>query len=137
MKKVATLFGIIAMILAMASCSSNTPAGVAEKSVKCIQEKDYKGYVDLVYFNEKDSTSKEDKEKIKEMLVSLMEEKADSEYKKTGGIKSFETVSEEISEDEKTAKVVMKLTYGNGTSKEENIKLRKDADGNWRIDIGK
>lgn len=136
MKKIATLFGIIALVLMMTSCG-NTPTSVAEKSVKCLQNKDYKGYVDLIYYSEEDEKSPEELEKGKETLVALMEDKAGNEMKKNGGIKSYEAVSEEISEDGKTATVTMKLTYGDGTSKEEAFKLRKNSDDKWRIDVGK
>lgn len=136
MKKIATLFGIIALVLMMTSCG-NTPTSVAEKSVKCLQNKDYKGYVDLIYYSEEDEKSPEELEKGKETLVALMEDKAGNEMKKNGGIKSYETVSEEISENGKTATVTMKLTYGDGTSKEEAFKLRKNSDDKWRIDVGK
>ena len=71
------------------------------------------------------------------MLAAMLKEKASKEFEKKDGLKSYETLSEEISEDGNTAKVKMKFIYGNGTEDTDNIKLRKDDDGNWKIDMSK
>lgn len=31
----------------------------------------------------------------------------------------------------------MKIMYGDGSDKEDDIKLKKDEQGNWKIDMGK
>lgn len=33
--------------------------------------------------------------------------------------------------------VKMKIMYGDGSDKEDDIKLKKDEQGNWKIDMGK
>ena len=132
------LFGVIALFIAvftMCGCSDNSPKGVAEKAMSCIQAKDWEGYVDLMCFEEKEG---QDIAKDKEQLAALLKAKGEKELDKKEGIKSFEIVSEEISEDGNTAKVKADIVYGNGDEKKDNtIKLKKDAKRNWKLDGGK
>ncbi len=137
MKRLSFILGLMAIVFIMASCSSNTPKGVAEKSMKCLIDKDYKGYVDLVYTKDDPKESPDEIKQQKEMLASLLKDKAEKEYKKNKGIASYEIVNEETSENGEKAKVKMKVTYGNGEVKDEEIELRKDKDGNWKLDMGK
>lgn len=137
MKRLSFILGILAIAFFMTSCSSNTPKGVAEKSMKCLVDKDYKGYVDLIYTKDNPKESPEEIKQQKEMLASLLKDKAEKEYKKNKGISSYEIVNEETSENGEKAKVKMKVTYGNGEVKDEEIELCKDKDGNWKIDMGK
>ena len=48
MKKILVAFVIGCMAMVMTSCSDNSPKGVAIQAVKCMQQKDFKGYVDLL-----------------------------------------------------------------------------------------
>ena len=137
MKRLNFILGVMALVFIMTSCSSNTPKGVAEKSMKCLIEKDYNGYVDLIYTKDDPKESPDEIKQQKETLASLLKDKAEKEYKKNKGITSFEIVNEETSEDGEKAKVKMKVTYGNGDVKDEEIELRKDKDGNWKLDMGK
>lgn len=137
MKRLSFILGVMALVFIMTSCSSNTPKGVAEKSMKCLIEKDYNGYVDLIYTKDDPKESPDEIKQQKETLASLLKDKAEKEYKKNKGITSFEIVNEETSEDGEKAKVKMKVTYGNGDVKDEEIELRKDKDGNWKLDMGK
>lgn len=137
MKRLSFILGVMTLVFIMTSCSSNTPKGVAEKSMKCLIEKDYNGYVDLIYTKDDPKESPDEIKQQKETLASLLKDKAEKEYKKNKGITSFEIVNEETSEDGEKAKVKMKVTYGNGDVKDEEIELRKDKDGNWKLDMGK
>lgn len=132
------LLGIIALFIAvftMSSCSDNSPKGVAKKAISCMQAKDWNGYVDLLYFDKEEG---KDIDKEKEQLAALFKEKGEEELNKQGGIKSYEIVSEEISEDGNTATVTVKIVYGDGTEKDnEKIKMKKDANGDWKISLGK
>lgn len=136
MKKLSLIFGVMLMTILLVACTGNTPTKVAEQSIKCLTDKDYEGYVELMYFNEKETSDKNFKDE-KQQLAALLKDKAEEEYGKKKGIKSFETIKEEISDDKKTANVKMKITYGNGTNEDTDIKLRKDTDGNWKLDWGK
>lgn len=136
MKKLSLIFGVMLMTILLVACTGNTPTKVAEQSVKCLIDKDYEGYVDLMYFNEKETSDKNFKDG-KQQLAALLKDKVEEEYSKKKGIKSFETIKEEISDDKKTANVKIRITYGNGTNEDTDIKLRKDTDGNWKLDWGK
>ncbi len=122
-------------VFTMSSCSDNSPKGVAKKAISCMQAKDWNGYVDLLYFDKEEG---KDIDKEKEQLAALFKEKGEKELNKQGGIKSYEIVSEEISEDGNTATVTVKIVYGDGTEKDnEKIKMKKDANGDWKISLGK
>ena len=137
MKKLSIVFSIVVLMFVMTACSSNSPKKVAEKSVQCLVDKDYEGYVDLIYFKESETKSAEDLEKGKQQLAAILKDKVEKEYAKKGGIKSYEAQSEKIAEDGKTANVNMKITYGNGKEEETDIKLCKDDKGEWKLDLAK
>lgn len=132
-----TILGVLILTLVMTSCNSNTPTKVAENSIACIQKGDYEGYVDLIYQKKEEGKDKKEIEDEKQMLVAMMKDKATKKFEKQDGIKSYEALSEEISEDGKTAIVKMKIVMGDGSETTDDIKLRKDEDGNWKLDIGK
>ena len=130
MKKVLSLAAVYLFVLALCSCgSSNTPEAVATKAIKCVMEKDYDGYVDLMHF--KKEKSSEDMKQI----VALVKDKMDKEMDQKKGIKDYEVGTPTI-EDNK-AVVPYTLIYGNGDTKEDNMKLVKTEDGKWMIDSGK
>ncbi len=136
MKKLIGIMALMAALFIMTSCGGggNTPKAVAEKAVKCLQDKDYDKFADLVYMKVKEG---EDPEAGKKMLSGMMQGKADKMYEKKGGIKSYEALSEQIDESGESAVVKMKIMHGDGSDKEDDIKLKKDEQGNWKIDMGK
>ena len=109
----------------LSACNSNTPGGVAEQAVECIQKKDYAGYIDLMYYDDDKVPSAEEKKQFEDMLKS----KAEATYEKKEGIKSYEVVTEEISEDGKEALVRMKLVFNNGEQDVDSINPKKDKEG--------
>lgn len=126
---------MMAAVFLMFGCSGgDSPKAVAEKGVRCIQNSDYEGYVDLMYISPKEG---EDIDAQKKAAVSMLESKAGSALGKKDGVKSYEVVSETIAEDGNTAKVDMKIVYGNGDEDNETVKLRKDDKGDWKLDAGK
>ena len=117
-------------MLALCSCgSSNTPEEVTTKAIKCLIDKDYDGYVDMMYF--KKEKSNEDMKQI----VALVKDKMDKELEQKQGIKEYKVGTPTIEDDK--AVVPYTLTYGNGETKEDNMKLVKTNDGKWMIDSGK
>lgn len=46
------LFSVVGLlVLVLSACSSdNTPEGVTTKAIQCIIDKDYQGYIDLMFF---------------------------------------------------------------------------------------
>ena len=130
MKKVLTLATVCLFVLALCSCgSSNTPEEVTTKAIKCLIDKDYDGYVDMMYF--KKEKSNEDMKQI----VALVKDKMDKELEQKQGIKEYKVGTPTI--EDKKAVVPYTLTYGNGDTKEDNMKLVKTNDGKWMIDSGK
>ncbi len=131
------LFGFVVAVvamLAMASCGGgNSPKSVAEQFIKAVQKQDGKKMAELVYFKE-DKAPKTDAEK--DQLVAMMQSKASTAYANNGELKSYEILSEEISEDGTEAVVEAKMEFEKKTS-DDKIKLKKDADGNWKIDMSK
>lgn len=119
--------------LLLTACGSNTPAGVAEKAVEHLKKNDYKGYVELVYIDENEK--KEDREKLKQEYVMLLESKMKGELEKKGGIKEYKTLSETVQDS--VAEVKMNIVYGNQSTEEETMNFKKDKSGEWKIDSGK
>lgn len=121
------------MMLMLTGCKSEQRE-VAEQAMECLKKKDFKGYVDLMYFNENDSADPEQLAKKKESMVQMLEGKiAMSEGQKGGwkGVKSYSFVSEQT--DSTTS--VVKMAYVNNEDKPDtmDIKLQRDAQGQWRI----
>jgi hypothetical protein len=130
MKKLLSLAAVCLFVVALCACgSANTPEGVTEKALKCMISKDYQGYVDLMHFQKEKSS--EDMQQI----VALVKDKMDKEIDKKEGIKDYKIGTPEITDDK--AVVPYTLTYGNGETKEDKMKLVKTEDGKWMIDSGK
>jgi hypothetical protein len=130
MKKVLIYAAVCLFVLALCSCgSSNTPEAVATKAIQCIIDKNYEGYVDLMYF--KKEKSSDDMKQI----VALVKDKMDKELDQKQGIKDFDVEPASIDGDKAT--VSYKMTYGNGETKEDTMKLIKTEKGEWMIDSGK
>ena len=136
MKKLLSISVFRFMAFFMFSCGGgSTPKAVAEQAVKCIQSQDYKGYIDLTNLNDNENMTSEEKEKSKEQLALLLEDKGKKEYDRKQGIKDYEINDETIDGDKATVKV--KIIYGNGEEKEETMSLVKNKDGKWRIPLNK
>jgi hypothetical protein len=130
MKKLLSFAAVCLFVAVMCSCGgSKTPEDVAKKAIECIIDKDYEGYVDMMYFKEE----KTDEEKAQ--LTALIVDKMNKEMEKKEGIKDFQVGTAEI--EENSAIVPYTINYGNGDKKEDAMKLIKDEDGDWKIDSGK
>ena len=132
MKK-ALLFGVaMVCMLVMTSCgSSNTPKNVAEKSIQCLIDKDFKGYVDLIYFSDKDMAEQNFEEK-KTAMTELMQNKYNQSILEKGSIVSYDYVSEEVKDS--TAVVKMALKYSTDKTDTTQVKLKMDSKGDWKLD---
>lgn len=136
MKKILFVAVMCLFAVMFSGCGgAKTPKDVAEKSIKCLKNKDYKGYVELVSLKDEAKMSSEEVKKSREQMAVLLESKISSEVDKKGGIDSYVIGEETIDEDE--AKVKAKIKYGDGSEKESTIKLKKNEDGDWKIDAGK
>ena len=136
MKKILFVAVMCLFAVMFSGCGgAKTPKDVAEKSIKCLKNKEYKGYVELVSLKDEAKMSSEELKKSREQMAVLLESKISSEVDKKGGIDSYEIGEETIDEDE--AKVKATIKYGDGSEKESTIKLKKNEDGDWKIDAGK
>ena len=134
MKKLFISMFVAVVALTLWSCGpANTPSAVAEEACKCMQNEDYEGYADLMDLKKSD----DGKGVEKEQLAALLREKGTKTMEKKQGIKSYEVLSEEISEDGKSANVKMKIVYGNGDEDTQKMKLVKNDDGDWKLTMGK
>ncbi len=134
-KLLISAFAIVAACI-MAGCGGsvdgNSPRGVAEKSVECLKNKDFKGYVDLMYFPT-DGKKAEEVEQTKTMYVSMLQNKYQEATKAQGNIKTYEVVSEEVKDTMATVKMAIAYENKNDTT---DIKL-KNKEGKWYLDAGK
>lgn len=124
---------VVACGMMLTGCKSEQRE-VAEKAMECLKNKDFKGYVDLMYFSEKDAADPEKLAQKKESTVQMLEGKvAMSEGRKNGwkGVKSYSFVSEQT---DSTSSVV-KMAYVNNEDKPDtmDIRLQLDEKGQWRI----
>ncbi len=131
MKTIKWMFALVCAFV-LAACSSNTPTDVAKKAMQCVADGKYEQYVDLVYM--KPELSSDEVKQQKQGLLGLLQTFGAQNGDK---MKSMEVVSEEISEDGETAIVKMNVVYESGKEKTETTHLRKDADGDWKIDMRK
>ncbi|WP_071145809.1 DUF4878 domain-containing protein [Bacteroides ihuae] len=123
--------GLFAMTMFLATaCSSDSPGAAAKKYAGYIQSGEYDKFANAIVLDEK--AKPEDVKKSKEMIVALLKEKGSKSIEEKGGIKTIEILSETISSDKKSAQVVLKQTYGNGDTEDNNFDLVKQ-DGTWKI----
>lgn len=118
---------LVAMVLCFASCGKpETPATIAEECIENIKNGDFDAFVETIDADEE----------TKSQFKQLFEAKGKEMIEKSGGIASYKIVSEEISEDGKTAKVKAEIEYGNGKKKDEKFNF-VNVDGKWKQVIKK
>ena len=93
-----------------------------EKALKQLKDKDYKGVIQYM------PNAKEASEEEIAQMAALIE----MVYEANGGLKDYEILGEEISEDGQSAKVTVKYIFGNGEEKEDSDKLILSESG-WVI----
>ncbi len=135
MKKMLMAAIVVAMGWMMTSCGSNsTPESVVEKAMSCMQDNDYAGYLDLVYFQDKDGSTAEE---IRAEALPMLEEKGKESMEKLGGIKSWEILETTLSDDGKSGGVKVKIIYGDGSDNTSTMKVVQTEDGKWMLDSKK
>ena len=134
MKKLFTLFAVaVAMFMVSCAGAPATPSDAAVEYYQYVANGDYEAFANAVHF---DTTDPEEIAEGKAMITSLYKEKAAPQIEKKGGVKSIEAVGETISEDGNTANVQLKVVYGDGSEKNEDIKLVKIED-KWMLAFDK
>ena len=132
MKKYFNLLSL-ATIMLFASCGGggNTPASIEKSMYQQFQKGNYKKGIDILMEN-LDATA----EQKAQFSAFFNDEKIKKEAENSGGIKSFEIVKEEISEDGLSAVVETKIVYTDDTEKTQSTNYVK-KDGKWYLSMGK
>lgn len=135
MKKVFYFSFMMVAMFALAACSStDTPSGAMTKYATYLIQGNYEKFVEGFAFDQ--DLTPEKKNEQKEFMVSMLKEKASKTLEESGGLKKFEILSEEISEDGLTATLKTKQTFGNGEEKEGVQKMIKKGN-DWLMDLDK
>ena len=132
MKKVLLFAMSLALLVVMNSCGSEksaTPADAAKECVELMKNGDFETLVNNLYFG--DEVSAEKVEQTKNMIVAMGNEKVTKKIEKKEGITSYEVVEETIAEDGQTAKVKIKINYGNGSDEIDKYDLQL-VNGEWK-----
>ena len=134
MKKLFTLFAVaVAMFMASCAGAPATPSDAAVEYYQYVANGDYEAFADAIHF---DTTDPEEIAEGKAMVVSLYKEKAAPQMEAKSGVKSVEATGETISEDGNTANVQLKVIYGDGSEKTEDVTLVK-VDNKWLLAFDK
>lgn len=135
MKKLLSIFAVVAALFTL-SCGGGaaTPSETVIDFYKLVADGKYEAAVEHIYF---DSADAEQVNQAKAMFVSLLNEKVGPMLTEKGGLKSIEALSETIAEDGKSAKVDVKIVYGNGTEDTEAGDLVLTEAGDWKLKISK
>lgn len=134
MKKLLFFCSALCLML-FAACSSNTPSAVAEKAFGYMVDQDAESFVDLIYTDE--DASAEEVKMGKDILVATFKAAFAKQKEELDEVKSYKAVKEEINEDGKRASVTLEVETKDGSKEEEHFDLRKNKDGDWKIDFTK
>ena len=74
--------------------------------------------------------------KEQEEAMAAMLQKVGQQTDEKGGVESYEIVDQEIDEEKGTATVNVKVTYGNGDTEDNKMKMLK-KDGDWVLSADK
>lgn len=135
MKKLVYSVLLVLGMFMVAACSSgsSSPSDAAKKYADYLLSGDFDKIVDVCEMG-KDVTPQE-KEEGKALLTGLMKMAKETVDNQNGGYKAIEVVSEKISEDGQSADVVIKYTFGDGSTKDETLGLVMQ-DGVWKLKMG-
>lgn len=134
MKKILYLSLMAIVSLLIASCSNNSPGSALKHYMDAMNDKNFEEVADGIAF--KEGLTPEQQQQMREGWITLLQDKAEKSAEQQGAIKSFEIISEEISEDGTTAEVKYKQVFEDGTEKEGTQAMVK-RDGKWLMDVGK
>lgn len=111
-----------AALLAAASCKPavSGPEKAAKEAIAAIQKGDYDAYAATFDMSESDQ----------KILAGMIEEKAQSQIDKKGGIKDYKILESSIDDDKATVSV--QLNYKDGSEDTQTLNFVKKEDGSWK-----
>lgn len=120
----------ISCALFLVACGGgDTPEGVAQDFVTAMTKGDTDKVLTLMDISSEDAAQLEQIRPKLDMAFQQMKKEVDAK----GGLKSLEVVKTDISADGNTAKVTLKMTWGNGNSEEMPPMPLKKVDGKWKV----
>ena len=108
-----------------------SPSNTVKKAYSCLKVYDLDGYLNYVYFGK--SISQKELEGKKALVLAFGREKMEEELEKKGGLKDFEIISEKIDGDNAIVEIYTYL--GNGDKNKATMKLKKNIEGKWLLDM--
>ena len=123
---ICTVILCLTSLVSCAGSATNTASGKALEMTGFIQDEDYKSYAADVYSKNKITDDEIDQ------LALMLKMVGAGALEKRQGIKSYELISEEISDDGNSAIVMVKIEYGNGSVEEDKMRMIKDDSGAWK-----
>jgi hypothetical protein len=128
--KVLFSFLMLGAVMFLFSCggagSSGSPSSTIKEFIHKVEKSDFEGALGCIALEGK-TLDKDSKGKLM-LLISM----AKGELDKKKGMKSMDVITETIAPDGNNATVKMKLTYGDGSTNEEDYKLVKE-EGKWKL----
>ena len=135
MKRLIALFaGIVAMLAVSCSLIKATPSDVAVDIYELIGEGKYDVVVEKFHIDETDPAKAE---KLRSYIISILSEKIAPQIAEKGGLAKVEAINEVLSEDGKSAKVDVKLTYNDGSEDTNNVDMVYTESGEWKASVNK
>ncbi len=134
MKKLLFFCSTLCLML-FAACSGNTPSDVAEKAFGYMVDQDAESFVDLMYVDE--DASDEEVKMGKDILVATFKAAFARQKEELDEVKSYKAVEEKIDSNGKNATVTIEVEKKDGTKDTERFELRKNKDGDWKIQFTK
>lgn len=134
MKKLLLFCSTLCLML-FAACSGNTPSDVAEKAFGYMVDQDAESFVDLMYVDE--DASDEEVKMGKDILVATFKAAFARQKEELDEVKSYKAVEEKIDSNGKNATVTIEVEKKDGTKDTERFELRKNKDGDWKIQFTK
>jgi hypothetical protein len=136
MKKLFVFLAVAAFMLSTGCKNSTTqtptPSSIEKTLYDQIQKGDHEQAMTVLF----DNLDTDEEERIeKEEFIAEFSQKSRESYEAQGGLKSYEIIAEEISENGDTARVQTKMIYGDGTADTNSTEYIRKHDGTWKISL--
>lgn len=126
--KLARHFFVFFLAALLTACSGSGPEKVAEKYMSSMISADIDTFLATVYLSEEEKAQfSMMRDKLEEMFKM-----AQHQANAAGGIKSIKATKTEYSTDKENATVTLRISFKNGTSEEDRVRLI-NTKGGWKV----